>query len=108
LPMPALLFPLYMAWGATITVLFALAWNRVWFEFPAKDDDHCIKHAGLFMEKPQIWGMAFCGVSFVLMSCKPVAPPLYSIGLWGMTLGVLMLGLHHFVTARVTRPTDNL
>jgi len=24
--------------------------NRVWFEFPAKDDDHCVKYAGLYME----------------------------------------------------------
>jgi len=95
LPMPAQLFPLYMAWGATITVLFSLAWNRVWFEFPAKDNDHCIKHAGLFMEKPQVWGTAFCVVGFVLMSCKQVTPTLYSIGLWGMTLGVLILGTHH-------------
>ncbi|MBF0529548.1 MAG: HPP family protein [Deltaproteobacteria bacterium] len=99
LSMPAYLFPVYMAWGATLTVIFALAWNRVWFEFPAQDDDHRIKHAGLFMEKPHIWGTAFCVVSFVLMCCKLVTPALYSIGLWGMMLGVLILGLHHFVAA---------
>lgn len=101
LPMPAHLFPVYMAWGATITVLFALAWNRVWFEFPAQDDDHRTKHAGLFMEKPQIWGTAFCVVSFVLMSCKQIAPSIYSIGIWGMTLGVFILGMHHFVAVLV-------
>lgn len=99
LPMPAQLFPVYMAWGATITVLFALVWNRVWFEFPAKDDDHCVKYAGLYMEKPQVWGTALCVVSTVMMSCKQVAPVLYASGLWGMTLGVLLLGLHHFVAA---------
>jgi len=116
LPMPAQLFPVYMAsqlfpvymaWGATITVLFALVWNRVWFEFPAKDDDHCIKYAGLYMEKPQVWGTALCVVSTVLMSCRQVAPAPYSIGLWGMTLGVLLLGMHHFVVALATPTTEN-
>ncbi|MBU0943837.1 MAG: HPP family protein [Proteobacteria bacterium] len=95
LPMPVHLFPVYMAWGATITVLFAFAWNRVWFEFPAKDDDHRIKHAGLFMDRSQILGLGFCVLSFVLMSCKEIAPSLHSIGIWLMTLGVLVLGLHH-------------
>lgn len=96
LPMPPQLFPMYMAWGATITVLFAFIWNRVWFEFPVRDDDHQIKCAGLFMGKPQIGGMALCTVSVVLMSFKQIAPLFYAIGLWGMTLGVLILGLHHW------------
>ncbi|AFQ45326.1 HPP family protein [Desulfosporosinus meridiei] len=107
LPMPAQLFPAYMAWGATIAVLFALVWNRVWFEFPAKDDDHCVKYAGLYMEKPQVWGMSLCMVSMVLMSCQQVAPVFYPIGLWGMILGVLLLGMHHFVVALVTPKTEN-
>lgn len=96
LPMPAWLFPLYMAWGATLAVLFALVWNRVWLEFPAKDDDHCLKYAGLYMTKAQVWGMALCLASMALMSCKPILPALYSLGLGGMTLGVLLLGTHHF------------
>ena len=99
LPMPAQLFPVYMAWGATIIVIFALVWNRVWFEFPSKDDDHCVKYAGLYMEKPQVWGTAICMISMVLMSCKHVASALYSIGIWGMILGALLLGIHHFVDA---------
>lgn len=107
LPMPTQLFPVYMAWGATIAVLFSLVWNRVWFEFPAKDDDHCVKYAGLYMEKPQVWGTALCMVSTILMSCKQVASTLYSIGLWGMTLGVLLLGLHHLVIVLVTAKTEN-
>ncbi len=107
LPMPAQLFPVYMAWGATITVLFALVWNRVWFEFPAKDDDHCVKYAGLYMEKPQVWGTALCVISTVFISCKQVAPALYVIGLWVMTLGVLLLGMHHFVAAMTTPKTEN-
>lgn len=107
LPMPAQLFPVYMAWGATITVLFALVWNRVWFEFPAKDDDHREKYAGLYMEKPQVWGTALCVVSTIFISCKQVAPALYVIGLWVMTLGVLLLGMHHFVAAMTTPKTEN-
>ncbi len=81
LPMPAQLFPVYMAWGA--------------------------KYAGLYMEKPQVWGTALCVVSTVLMSCRQVAPAPYSIGLWGMTLGVLLLGMHHFVVALATPTTEN-
>ena len=99
LPMAAHLFPVYMAWGATITVLFAFIWNRVWFEFPAKDDDHCVKNVGLFMEKPQIWGLCLCMVSLVLMSCRHPAPLLHDIGVWSMTLGVLVLGGHHLAAA---------
>jgi hypothetical protein len=102
LPMPAHLFPVYMAWGATITVLFSFVWNRVWLEFPAKDDDHSVKYTGLYMEKPQVWGTALCVVSTVLMCCRQAAPAPYSIGLWGMTLGILLLGMHHFAEALLT------
>jgi hypothetical protein len=108
LPMPAPLYPVYMAWGATIIVLFALVWNRVWFEFPAKDDDHCVKNVGLYMEKPQIWGTALCLVSSVLMGCKQVASMLYWIGIWGITLGVIILGMHHLVVALVNSTTNQL
>lgn len=102
LPMPAHLFPVYMAWGATITVLFSFVWNRVWLEFPARDDDHSVKYTGLYMEKPQVWGTALCVVSTVLMCCRQAAPAPYSIGLWGMTLGILLLGMHHFAEALLT------
>lgn len=101
LPMPAWLFPLYMAWGATLSVLFAFAWNRVWLEFPAKDDDHRVKYAGLYMAKVQVWGAALCLAGMVLMSCKQVLPALYSLGFGGMALGVLLLGTHHFAAALV-------
>jgi hypothetical protein len=96
LPMSMYLFPVYMAWGATITVLFALAWNRVWFEYPASDEEHRIRHAGLFMDKAQILGLGLCAMSFALMCCKPIAANFYDIGIWLMTLGVAILGTHHF------------
>lgn len=107
LSMPAYLFPVYMAWGATVIVLFSFIWNRVWFEFPAKDSDHCVKYVGLYMEKSQIWGTALCIVSVALMSCKQVVFALYSIGLWGMILGVLLLGAHHLVDALAFSITEN-
>lgn len=106
LPMADHLFPAYMAWGATITVLFAFLWNRVWFEFPAKDDDHCVKNAGLFMEKPQILGVLVCVTSVILMSCRNYEPALHDIGAWGMILGVLVLGLHHLVSAIIIPVTE--
>ncbi|WP_205747609.1 HPP family protein [Desulforhopalus sp. IMCC35007] len=96
LPMSMYLFPVYMAWGATITVLFALAWNRVWFEYPASDEEHRTRHAGLFMDKAQILGLGLCAMSFALMCCKLVAPNFYYVGIWLMTIGVVVLGSHHF------------
>jgi len=96
LPMPEALFPFYMAWGATITVVFAIAWNRVWFEFPTRDDEHCVRNAGLYLPRPQVAGLALCVAGLVLMSCKPFSPAVYGAGLWGMGLGGLVLGTHHF------------
>lgn len=96
LPMPAGLFPVYMAWGATLTVLFAMAWNRVWFEFPARDDEHCVRNAGLYMPRPQIWGLALCVAGFALMGCKTFSSSAHLFGTWAMILGVLVLGTHHF------------
>ncbi|MGC8605177.1 MAG: HPP family protein [Desulfomonilaceae bacterium] len=96
LPTSPLLLPLHMAWGATIVVFFALVWNRVWFEFPAPEVDSCVKHAGLFMEKPQIWGTIICLAAFTLMCFKPWVVALYWAGLVVMMAGVLVLTLHHF------------
>lgn len=107
LPMAAPLFPVYMAWGATITVFFALIWNRFWFEFPARDDDHCIKNAGLFMEKPQVLGVGICIASLIPLSCKNLSLLAHDIGAWSMTLGVLIMGVHHFIMPRRIPEPDN-
>ena len=106
LPMPTEMFPLYMAWGATFTILFTFAWNRIWFEYPVKDDDHRTKYAGVFMEKPQVWGGGLCVAGFLLMSCRQIMPTLYVGGLWTMMAGVLIMGLHHFVAILAGKPTD--
>ncbi len=95
LPMPINVFPAHMAWGATFTILFTFVWNRIWFEYPVKDEDHQTRYAGLFMEKTQVWGAALCVAGFVLMSCRRVEPMLYVCGLWSMTAGVLVMGLQH-------------
>ena len=96
LPMPWYLLPLHMAWGATITVVFAFIWNRVWFEFPARDIDNYVKNAGLYMEKVQIAGVAICIASCVIMSFQLVSPFFRISGLCGMAAGIVILGTHHF------------
>jgi len=106
LPMPPEMFPIYMAWGATFTILFTLSWNRFWFEYPARDDDHRTRYAGLFMEKPQVWGVGLCVAGFSLMSCRQSIPALYAGGLWSMTAGVLVMGLHHLWAFCVAGATD--
>ena len=103
LPMPAHLFPVYMAWGATLTVLFAIVWNRVGLDFPPKDEENCIRNAGLFMPRPQLFGLVFCSVGFGLMCCKQFLPPAHLAGIGCMLLGVGVMGTHHFRRIRLTR-----
>lgn len=103
LPMPSYLLPINMAWGATIAVLFALVWNRIWFEFPARDDENCSRNGGLFMHKEQILGLLICTVGFVLISLGSVHITLASIGHWIMLCGVLILGTHHFWRLKLHR-----
>ena len=100
LPLPAspLLLPLHMAWGAIIAVIFAAAWNRVWFECPAPDGETCKSWFGLHMEKPDIAGTLVCIFAFLLMCAKPWLPWLYKSGLAVMLLGLLVLSFHHLFT----------
>lgn len=100
LPMPMWLLPVNMAWGATIAVLFALVWNRIWFEFPSRDDEHCVKHAGLYMHTAQILGLCICTAGLVAMSFNQLSPPVSMAGRWIMCLGVLIMGTHHFRRTR--------
>ncbi|MGE4422090.1 MAG: HPP family protein [Pseudodesulfovibrio sp.] len=102
LPMPAWQLPVNMAWGATIAVLFALAWNRIWFEFPARDPDHCERYRGLYMSRSQVRGAAACFVGFGLMCLHRLSPGAYVVGTVLMLLGVAFLGTHHFFALRRT------
>lgn len=95
LPAPALLLPLHMAWGAVIAVVFAVAWNRVWFECPVQEGDACRSWFGLYMEKSDIAGCLICIFAFFLMCAKPWLPWMYKSGLAVMLLGLLVLSLHH-------------
>lgn len=95
LPVEPLLFPVYMAWGATFTVFFAIAWNRVGFEFPVQDEENRLRTAGLFLPGAQVLGLGLCGLGFALMCCKPFAPALHLAGAWSMLLGVAVMALHH-------------
>lgn len=103
LPAPALLLPLHMAWGAVIAVIFATAWNRVWFECPAPDGETCGSWFGLHMEKPDIVGTLVCIFAFVLMCAKPWLPWLYQAGMAVMLLGLLVLSFHHLFTPLMVR-----
>ncbi|WP_415713555.1 HPP family protein [Maridesulfovibrio sp.] len=96
LPMPWYSLPLHMAWGATITVIFAFIWNRIWFEFPARDSDNYVKNAGLYMEKAQIVGVAICIISCIVMCFQSMSPVVGITGLCGMAAGNIILGTHHF------------
>jgi hypothetical protein len=103
LPAPAMLLPLHMAWGAVIAVIFAAAWNRVWFECPAPDDETCRSWFGLYMDKPDILGTLICIFAFFLMCAKPWAAEFYKLGLAIMLLGLLILSFHHLFTLLFVR-----
>lgn len=103
LPAPALLLPLHMAWGAVIAVIFAAAWNRVWFECPVADEETCRSWFGLHMDKPDIIGTMFCIFAFFLMCAKPWQFWLYKIGLAIMLLGLLILSFHHLFALLIVR-----
>ena len=106
LPAPALLLPLHMAWGAVIAVLFAVAWNRVWFECPAPDGETCSSWFGLHMDKPDIAGSMICIFAFFLMCAKPWLPWLYKTGMAVMLLGLLVLSFHHLFTPLLVRDRE--
>ena len=99
-PCSDLVLPLHMVWGSVITVIFAIIWNRPWFDWPVEDghSDHhtCIN---LNMDKPDIIGTIICTIGFILMCCKPFLEIIYEIGLWVTLLGVIILSVHHFFTS---------
>lgn len=95
LPMPEYLLPVHMAWGATLAVLFAMAWNRVWFVFPNKDTEYSGSNWGLFMPKPQVVGLVLCTTSFVLLCCQSWTLICGVAGTFGMVFGVGIMGTHH-------------
>jgi hypothetical protein len=84
-------------------VLFAVAWNRVWFECPTPDGETCRSWFGLHMEPADILGTLVCVAAFVLMCARPWAHGLYTSGLVVMLLGLLLLSFHHLFTPWLVR-----
>jgi CBS-domain-containing membrane protein len=102
LPTTAIILPLHMAWGAVITVVFAFAWNRVWFEWPPPDPVRA-PWFNLHMEKADILGTGVCVLGFLLMCVKPWLVIIYRVGLLTMLAGIIVLATHHFFNAKLVR-----
>lgn len=96
LPEAPLLLPLHMAWGAVIAVLFSMAWNRPWFDFPPPESSSSPQCLGMYMKKSEALGVGLCTVALVLMALKPFAIGSYHAGLVTMLLGVIVLMVEHF------------
>jgi hypothetical protein len=96
LPTDPLLLPLHMSWGAVLVVVFSLFWNRIWFDFPAPEDQSSPRSLGLAMGRAEAWGLVLCILATVLMGLKPLALRSYHVGLGVMGLGLTVLMLHHF------------
>lgn len=96
LPEDPLVLPLHMAWGAVIAVLFALAWNRPWFDFPPPESPSSPQCLGMNMKRSEALGVGLCTVALVLMALKPFLIGLYHAGMVIMLLGVIVLMVQHF------------
>lgn len=101
LPVPVAMLPLHMAWGAVLTVVFTVVWNRVWFECPAPDEGCPRSWLNLGMDKPDIAGTGVCVLASLFMCAKPWSEGVYTAGLWVMSAGLAVMSLHHFFGARV-------
>jgi len=105
LPLPAsgLVLPLHMAWGGVLAVVFAVAWNRVWFECPVPEEGGVKGWLRLPMGRLDSAGTVLCCTAALLMCFKVVNETVYEVGLGLMVLGLLVLGTSHFFAARYVR-----
>jgi hypothetical protein len=101
LPEAPLLLPLHMAWGAVIAVLFAMAWNRPWFNFPPPESPASPQCLGMYMKRSEALGVGLCTVALVLMALKPLAMGAYHAGLVAMLFGVIVLMVQHFFEVEI-------
>ncbi|QLA17657.1 HPP family protein [Desulfolutivibrio sulfoxidireducens] len=101
LPVDPLSLPVHMAWGAVLAVLLSLAWNRIWFEYPAQEDGACPAWGGIHMDRAEVLGFGACVAGFVLMALRPVSPFAYLAGVVVMFAGVSVLLFQHFFTAEI-------
>jgi hypothetical protein len=103
LPLPAseLVLPLHMAWGGVIAVVFGLFWNRIWFEYPAPEEDVPRPLLGLHISRADLTGSGICLAGFLAICLRPLSETVYAAGLWVMLAGVVVLSSHHFFGAAV-------
>lgn len=99
LPMPSLLLPLHMAWGAVLAVLAAMAWNRVWFAYPAPEGENGPKCLGLHQDRLETCAFLACVLGAALMALRPLGDEVYVAGLYALALGGLAFVLHPVLTA---------
>jgi len=99
LPMEPLLLPLHMAWGAVVAVLAAMAWNGVWFAYPAPEGEDCPRCLGLYQDKAETCALLACVLGAALMALRPAGGGVYEAGLAVLALGELAFVLHPALTA---------
>lgn len=96
LPVEPMLLPLHMAWGAVVAVLAALAWNRIWFDYPAPEDEGCPTCLGFHQTRLETLGLGLSVLGAAFMCLRPLSRLLYEAGLCAISLGGLVLMLQHF------------
>lgn len=101
LPVEPWLLPLHMAWGAVLAALFALGWNRWWFDFPPPESEGCAACMGLRQGRAETVGLGLCLLGFFCIAARPLSATLYGLGLALMALGGAVLSLQHFAGAVV-------
>ncbi len=109
LPVDPLSLPVHMAWGAVLAVILSLAWNRIWFEYPAPEDGVRPAWGGFHMDRAEALGLAVCVAGFVLMALRPLSSLSYLVGVVVMFAGVSVLLFQHFFSAEIVRgdpPSD--
>lgn len=103
LPVEPLLLPLHMAWGSVLASLAALAWNRLWFDFPPPEAEGCPPCLGLRQGRLEALGVCLCALGALCMALRPLSRTLYLCGLGVMAVGGLVLLLQHFASARLVQ-----
>lgn len=101
LPMAPLLLPLHMVWGAVVAVLVALAWNRIWFDYPVPEDEGCSPCMGFHQNRMETLGLGASVLGAVLMCVRPLSQALYQAGLVVIFLSTIVLMVQHFAESKL-------